>query len=134
MRVLLGTFAGMRFLGCIVLVAILLSQMFSKTIIYLAFKANQEYIAQNLCENRAHPQMHCNGKCHLAKQLNEAEKQAPQLPASSGNSEEQFFTGENGQAIFVFAFKRNTVSYAGLSTAILPANASAVFHPPCRIA
>jgi hypothetical protein len=37
--------------------------------VYLDFELRKEYIIQNLCENRLKPQLHCNGKCYLAKQL-----------------------------------------------------------------
>lgn len=30
---------------------------------------NYNYIANVLCENKARPQLHCDGKCYLAKQL-----------------------------------------------------------------
>lgn len=37
--------------------------------IYLDFELRKEYIIQSLCENRFNPQLHCDGKCYLAKQL-----------------------------------------------------------------
>lgn len=33
------------------------------------FEANQAYIAQNLCENRFRPAMHCQGQCVLMKKM-----------------------------------------------------------------
>lgn len=36
------------------------------------YQLNKAYIAANLCENRARPEMHCNGKCYLKKQLKKA--------------------------------------------------------------
>ena len=33
---------------------------------------NYEYISTVLCENKAKPIMHCNGKCHLMKELAKA--------------------------------------------------------------
>lgn len=35
---------------------------------------NQDYIAQVLCINRDKPQLKCNGKCHLRKQLKAVEQ------------------------------------------------------------
>jgi hypothetical protein len=43
---------------------------------------NESYIAKNLCINREKPMMHCNGKCYLAKKLNEQENQGQQAPAA----------------------------------------------------
>ncbi len=49
--------------------------------ILVDFKINQEYIAKVLCINKDEPMSGCNGKCHLSKQLENAEepeeKQAP---------------------------------------------------------
>lgn len=33
------------------------------------YHANKDYIAKVLCENRDKPQLHCDGKCYLAKRL-----------------------------------------------------------------
>lgn len=35
------------------------------------YQINKAYITRVLCENRDKPQMHCNGKCYLAKKLKE---------------------------------------------------------------
>jgi hypothetical protein len=65
-----------------ILALLIFLQPFSKIWIYVSFKINQEYIAKNLCENRAKPVMKCNGKCQLMKKLKQADKdeqkQAPQ--------------------------------------------------------
>lgn len=37
------------------------------------YQANKAYVAKELCENKARPQMKCNGKCYLRKQLNKTE-------------------------------------------------------------
>jgi len=34
---------------------------------------NRDYVARVLCINRDKPQLQCNGKCHLAKQLRAAD-------------------------------------------------------------
>jgi hypothetical protein len=33
------------------------------------YELNKKFIAEKLCENRSRPQMHCEGKCCLKKQL-----------------------------------------------------------------
>lgn len=35
------------------------------------YNLNKDYIARVLCENRDKPQLHCDGKCYLARRLNE---------------------------------------------------------------
>ena len=39
------------------------------------FVINKDFISKTLCENRAKPQMHCNGKCHLKKMMEKEDKQ-----------------------------------------------------------
>ncbi len=61
------------------LIAILLMlslsyQSFVKLGIVIWYEYNKDYIAKNLCENRAAPEKKCCGKCYLNKQLNKVEK------------------------------------------------------------
>lgn len=42
------------------------------------YVVNYDYIVENLCENRDKPELSCNGKCFLAKELSNTEKQPTQ--------------------------------------------------------
>ncbi|AZB28413.1 hypothetical protein [Chryseobacterium balustinum] len=33
------------------------------------YAVNYEYIVENLCENKAKPELMCNGKCYVSKEL-----------------------------------------------------------------
>lgn len=46
-------------------------QSFEVLIITLNFKLNRDFY-EEICENRDKPEMHCNGKCHLKKQVQES--------------------------------------------------------------
>lgn len=50
-------------------------QLSVKTGVMLWYEANKTYISKALCENRNRPQLHCDGKCVLAKKLQQAETQ-----------------------------------------------------------
>lgn len=52
----------------------------------LEYVLNQDYIAEFLCINKDEPQLQCNGKCHLAKQIEKQQEQEP-LSALSVNME-----------------------------------------------
>ena len=55
------------------LVFILIIAIFLKPIFpVIEYVVNYEYISKVLCENKAKPMMHCNGKCHLMKELAKA--------------------------------------------------------------
>jgi hypothetical protein len=71
-----NTFAGLMKLICVsILFICALAATFSQWMLIASFDINQKYIASTLCENRNHPEKHCNGHCFLNKQLNTQEKQ-----------------------------------------------------------
>jgi hypothetical protein len=62
--------------GLTILLALLIFlQPFSKVYIYASFKINQDKIAKTLCVKKEIKNNCCQGKCHLKKQLDEADKQ-----------------------------------------------------------
>jgi hypothetical protein len=69
------TFALVRYIFVISVFMGLLLQLFSQPVIMLKYKIDQAYIARVLCENRAKPEVQCNGKCYLRKQLQKDEQQ-----------------------------------------------------------
>ncbi len=54
---------------------ILMPQLINLGII-IDFNINQDYIAKVLCINKDKPEMKCNGKCHLTKELKKTEEPA----------------------------------------------------------
>jgi hypothetical protein len=62
------------------LVLILLTAMLGRTVYNLGvvgyWATNRAYIASSLCENRSKPELKCDGKCYLKKNLQE-EPSAP---------------------------------------------------------
>jgi len=57
----------------ILLLLLLTWQTMFKAGFIIYWKANQAYITETLCENKDKPQLHCNGKCYLNKQLKKAD-------------------------------------------------------------
>ena len=45
-----------------------------KSAMMLHYWSNLKYYAEVLCENKERPEMHCNGSCAIAKELNAAEE------------------------------------------------------------
>lgn len=41
------------------------------------YAVNYQYIVTEKCENRAKPQLSCNGKCYLTKELSKTENPTP---------------------------------------------------------
>lgn len=53
---------------------------------FLDYVVNYRYIATELCENKNAPELHCNGKCHLKKELAKTYKN--DTPASNEKKSE----------------------------------------------
>jgi hypothetical protein len=106
-------------------------------VVYLDFELNKEYIIQNLCENRFKPELQCNGKCYLAKQLlkvaeDKASKEADRQEQSFKKLLEETFHHEN--VVFTQIFNgvtflvHNNYSY---KTSTYSTLVTSLFHPPC---
>jgi len=102
----------------------------------LEYILNYDYIVKELCVNKAKPQMHCNGKCHLMKELAKAaekEKPASNKKAAAQQSEILFLTSNIDYAFkalpVVFTHK-NSVGYHNLYTSLISV---AVFRPPVSV-
>ncbi|RAK66108.1 hypothetical protein [Hymenobacter edaphi] len=60
---------------------LILLQSFSREVLVLDYALRWQRITEQFCVNKARPQLRCNGRCHLRKQLartDDAEKKAPQ--------------------------------------------------------
>lgn len=73
------------------LVFIIAITIFLKPVLpVLEYLANYDYIAKELCENKEKPELECNGKCHLKKELakaSESEKPISQDKKDNSKSE-----------------------------------------------
>lgn len=104
-------------------------QTFSTLIVIADYEINKNYVTQNFCENKNKPQMHCNGQCHLSKQLQKHEKNenSPLNPLKEKNDIQLFCSWKD----FCFTdsgVKKNIYS-PYLEKEITPP-LSFAFHPP----
>lgn len=111
------------------MIIIVFLQSFSRFVIEADYFINIGYIVKNLCENKEKPKLHCNGRCYLAKQLKEQQKQE-HSPFSKKDKPENilFFTqGEripfnsdySSRQVFVIQNDLRLISFPRF-----------VFHPP----
>jgi hypothetical protein len=112
---------------------LVLFQTFSKWLVVAEYSMNKNFIAKNLCVNRAKPKMHCNGKCQMMKRLAEEEKQN-----SSNNTNNSSKTKVQE---LVLSDVMNTPTFPLLTYVTLSYNEeppvlkhdspiSSIFHPP----
>lgn len=103
---------------------------FSRLFIYAGFELNQNYIASTLCENRARPEMNCNGKCYLAKKIKQAEeKEKKQELDGQKKSLQESFLVKTLVADLLFSFELTHNQFPGI-TGDLPTCNSEILHPP----
>ncbi len=119
----------MKRLFSILMLSAIVMQTLSTLLIIANYEINKNYITQTFCENKNKPQMHCNGQCHLNKQLQKQEKNenTPVNPIKDKNEIQLFCQWKD----FLFADseteKNNYSPY--LEKEITPPLSSA-FHPP----
>ena len=97
--------------------------------IYFSYEINKEYISIHLCENRNKPQMHCNGKCHVMKKMNEENKRENHPATAQNNFEVQWFAWQKTDFDFSLYYS-GQVMYCYLRGTVNPPSFS-FFHPPC---
>ena len=106
-------------------------QSFNMIVVVAGFYANRNYIAQNLCENRNKPMMHCNGKCYLRKKL--AQQSKDQAPNPRNQKQEQvvnLFCSDITVQITHFAAPEQGITYPTYHELATAAYHGAIFHPP----
>ncbi len=64
------------------LISLVLLQTFSREVLVVDFTLNRAVITARFCENKARPQLHCDGKCYFAKQLKKQEERENKAPNS----------------------------------------------------
>ena len=96
------------------------------------YELNKDYVATVLCENQDKPQLQCNGKCYLKKQI---EKTSEKQEKNTGNEEihiVHFVLPEQwNPASYTFnqTKEHNTRYIACAGTATV----ADVFHPPQQV-
>lgn len=100
------------------------------------YVANYDYISKVLCVNKAKPALHCNGKCHLMKELakaSENEKPISDKKLGVHESEVLFFQEISDcftAVCYTDAQPEKTYRYQNLYAYL---NSTATFHPPTFI-
>lgn len=117
---------------CFVLVSVFLLQSLSKTIVVADYQINKEYIAKVLCVNKSKPKMHCNGKCHLKKELNKAEKKerSPANPLNEKNEIQLFSQCNSTINLFSFVIIKKDKLLSDYAFHMSDKHLDSVFHPP----
>ena len=103
----------------------------------LDYWVNYKYIANELCENQDKPEIECNGKCHLKKELAKAATEE-----SSNSKDKKSVNKQEIEILFyqeVFNFESKNIIIASVETMsyyfnnYFHLNSSKIFHPPTSL-
>lgn len=101
------------------------------------YVVNYEYISEVLCENKDKPKMHCNGKCHLMKELAKASENEKPISSDKKIASQEFdiLFIEEIQVLKIasFCFCENQKHNSNYSNFYFHLNSASVFHPPIFI-
>ena len=74
----------------------------NKAVLFTSYCINNEFIAQQLCENRKQAAKNCHGKCYLKKQMRDSESKSAKVFAFKEFSE--MVCESNGCFAFVYIY------------------------------
>jgi hypothetical protein len=121
-------FTKLKVLISIFLCAAFLLQPLSKLSLLVNYELNKATITKNFCVNKSKPMLHCNGKCHLKKQLEKEDKKEETPTSSKEKSEIQFYSAPASTAFIAVS---STISHNTIYIVTYPdAPRYAIFHPP----
>ncbi len=90
---------------------------------------NRDFIASVLCENKDKPELECNGKCHLKKQIQENTEDQNEGQEVSNRLMVEFF--QTSEAIeFTAPVEPAEEEFCNCSEPLTVGFSPSVFHPP----
>ncbi len=117
----------------IIILALFLKPVFP----VIDYVLNYEYISKVLCVNKAKPMMHCNGKCHLMKELAKASETEKPISSDKKSTsqvfEVLFFEKIKSFTITPICFGAKEKINQFYSNLYFYLNRDSVFHPPTFI-
>lgn len=120
----------LRNIATIILLTAFAAQTFQRGFMVLDYYANTEAFAKN-CENKARPQMHCNGQCLLMKKIQEEEKKDQQRPERKMENKFEVVSSRSYFATTPIQDLGIPITYPDCFAARqLPGYAGSIFHPP----
>lgn len=102
---------------------------FNKAAIVVGYFANTAAFAKN-CENKAKPQLHCNGRCQMMKKLKQEEKKETRNPERSMKYQDEVLSSRSFFASLSFFKHKHSSSFADRHTTLPEQRSNDIFHPP----
>ncbi len=103
---------------------------FSKVVIFISFFANQKYIAENLCINKAKPATNCCGKCQLSKKITNEDNKDRQNPTRKNENKNEVFSPTSFNTSESRYWQPIVKRYPPFRLNKCTDRSFAIFHPP----
>ncbi len=108
----------------------MLLQSFSKIVIWIEFKMNQEFIAKNLCVQKEVEDNCCQGSCHLKEKMEEDDKNQDAQNSNVKTLKEIQLFHENSICLLLHCPLTLENVYVSFQKKHLPTFTKGIFHPP----
>jgi hypothetical protein len=120
----------LKALSVIFLSILILLQPLSKLVLVAEYQVNKNYIAEFLCVNKSKPQLHCEGKCHLSKELKAAEAHEKNNPSPVKEKMEVLYFCQAAPAFFFPFLTVSLTKFPNISSPDVTRRVFGIFHPP----
>jgi len=120
----------MKKLSAIFLLFVLILQYFNKVEIYICYHLNKDFISSTFCENKNKPELQCDGKCYMKKQLKATEENQSKAPINIRDFQEIVFFCSQSEIILP---KQNTLPnlrFTNHKNINYTSPLFGIFHPP----
>ena len=120
----------MKLFAVISLIMLMLVQPLSKMLIVAEYQVNKNYIATVLCINKNKPELRCEGKCHLTKELGKASQSENKVPELLHIKAELPFIIQPFLVNFFPDAEARATAFTPYHFAAVTALLYSIFHPP----
>ena len=120
----------MKKLTVIFLLFVLMLQYFNKLEIYVCYQLNKDFISSTLCENKSKPELQCDGKCYMKKQLKATDENQSKTPINIRDFQEIIFFFSHSEIILPAQNELPNLCFARLINTNYSSPTFPIFQPP----
>ncbi len=120
----------MKKLISIFLLLVLTIQYFNKLEIFVYYQLNKNFISSTFCENKNKPELQCNGKCFMKKQLKASDENQNKTPINIKDFQEIIFFCSHSEIAFPKHNSLSDLCFARFKNRNYPSSLFGIFHPP----
>jgi hypothetical protein len=94
------------------------------------YQLNKKFVAEKLCENKSRPQMHCEGKCCLKKQLAKSASEENDNKSSLLKNDNLVYEVESFFNITISYYRSSANCFATMQSNLHQGFYNNIFRPP----